>query len=276
MKKPCNLYLFTGKGGVGKTTLALSFAYFLKEKGYDVTYTSIASSNIGQNVIPVTQHELCDKIGIKYLDLVINQCAEGYVAKKLNSKMVAGWVVKTPFFKALVNMIPGFSYLIFLGRMLEEIVKSDNKKIIIFDSPASGHALTLLESTQNFNEIFRSGVIFDDTNKMLDLIHSKDFMQINVVSILTEMSMTEGTELLESINKLKFENAMLIANNALAVIPEISQEKNLPSFLKTKLEQENILFTEHQNIIKTKVPHIPSTDSITVIKTLAPYMENLV
>lgn len=276
MKKPCNLYLFTGKGGVGKTTLALAFTNYLKQKGYDAVYASIANSNIGSDQTVTTQHTLCQKLSIPYLDLILTECAEGYVAKKLGSKMMAGWVVKSPFFKALINMIPGFSYLIFLGKMLEEIIKSGNKKIIVFDSPASGHAMTLLESTQNFNEIFRSGVIFDDTNKMLDLIHSKDFMQINVVSILTEMSITEGTELLDSIKKLKFDNAMLIANNALAVIPEIGHEANLPEFLKTKLEQEGILFTEHQNIIKSKVPHIPSTDSVFVIKSLAPYMENLV
>jgi arsenite-transporting ATPase len=271
-----NLHLFTGKGGVGKTTLAMAYAYYLKQKGEDVLYATITSSNIKDRTHHETHHYLLSSLSIPYLDLALSECAEAYISKKMNSKIIGAAVVKTPFFKSLINMIPGFSYLIFMGRLLEEIHYSGNKKIIIFDSPASGHTLTLLESTQNFHDIFQSGLLFEDTNKMLSLIHSQDFMCIHIITNLTEMSLTEGLELKQAVSALKFKNINTIANNAMALISNIDQEKNLPDFLKGKIKLEKELLIEYKNQIQNFIPHIPETDAVSLIKSLAPHMENLV
>ncbi|MFZ4712498.1 MAG: ArsA-related P-loop ATPase [Bacteriovoracaceae bacterium] len=271
-----NLHLFTGKGGVGKTTLAMAFAHYLKEQGEEVIYTSITSSNIKDKTIHESHHDVLNALGIPYLDLVLADCAEAYIAKKMNSKLIASAVVKTPFFKSLINMIPGFSYLIFMGRILEEIHYSNQKKIIVFDSPASGHTLTLLESTQNFHDIFQSGLLFEDTKKMLELIHGTEFMKIHIVTNLTEMSLSEGIELKGTIKNLGFQNIATIANNAMVLIPHIEEEKNLPDFINGKIKLEKELLNEFQNKIQSFVPHVPLTDSVSVINALAPYMESLV
>jgi len=271
-----NLHLFTGKGGVGKTTLAMAYANYLKEKGEDVLYATITSSNIKDRTHHESHHHVLGALSIPYLDLVLADCAEAYISKKMNSKMIGAAVVKTPFFKSLINMIPGFSYLIFMGRLLEEIHYSGNKKIIIFDSPASGHTLTLLESTQNFNDIFQSGLLFEDTKKMLSLIHSPEFMGIHIITNLTEMSLIEGLELKQTIQGLGFKNISTIANNAMTLIPNIDDEKNLPEFLKGKIKLENELLLQFKNQIQNFIPHIPETDAVSLIKALAPHIESLV
>lgn len=272
-----NLYLFTGKGGVGKTTVALSFARFLKEQNQDVYFASIASTGFSKDKKPHhIDPSIIKNLDIKHLDLDLNHCAEEYVAKKLNSKIIAGWVVKTPFFKSLINMIPGFSYLIILGKILELIHKNNRNCIVVFDSPASGHTLTMLEATQNFNEIFQSGVIFDDTKKMLELLYDPSFLQVNIISILTDMSLTEGKELSSSIHNLKFENIVHIVNNAFINIKDLKTQPNLPDILKSKLEHEQKLIEEFAVENKQLMPHSTSPNIEQILKDLAPYVANLV
>lgn len=275
MSKIKNLYMITGKGGVGKTTLSLAFTSYLQQQGQDVYYASISSSNLSDKSRDDHSGDLT-KLGIKHLDLHLIDCVEDYISRKLRSKIIAKWIVKTPFFRSLINMIPGFSYLIFLGKILEAIHDSQDKIVVVFDAPASGHTLTLLEATQNFNDIFKNGMIFDDTNKMLTYLHNPDFLSIHVISNLTEMSMVEGIELIEKIEELHFKNINLISNNAFCDIPHLSEQPNLPEFLKAKLKLEAEILSLFKDKVRTSIPHMISTSLSGEIKDLAPYMENLV
>lgn len=270
-----NLYLITGKGGVGKTTVSLALTRYLQEQGQDVYYSTISSSSLNDRGHPI-QNEEFKKLGIKHLELHLMDCVEDYVARKLKSKIIAKAVVKTPFFRSLINMIPGFSYLIFVGKILETIHDNNNKITVVFDAPASGHTLTLLEATQNFNDIFKSGMIFEDTNKMLTYLHDPQFLSIHVISTLTEMSMVEGSELIDKIEALQFKNTHLISNNALSEIPHLKEQPNLPEFLKAKIKLESEIRAEFKDKLTASIPHILSTKLTDEIKDLAPYMQNLV
>ena len=98
--------------------------------------------------------------------------AETYIAKKLSSEMVAGWIMKTPFFKSLFNMIPGLGMMILLGHIIEKL-QNDPDLHIVMDSPSSGHAITMFESSHNFKEMFGKGMIVDDINRMHQFIYDE-------------------------------------------------------------------------------------------------------
>ena len=147
------LYIFTGKGGVGKTTLSLAFARKLIEENKKCLYIYFENNKIDNK--KVSSKELdqeATSLGIKKLGLDLLDCSQEYIGKKLKSDKIAKWVVATPFFQSLVNMIPGLSYVIYMGKILE-LLMEDPELTIVLDSPSSGHALTMFESTHNFNNI---------------------------------------------------------------------------------------------------------------------------
>lgn len=265
-------YIFTGKGGVGKTTLALSFCKYLESQNKKYLYTYIKSSKISEQENSLNESVyLAEQLGIKSLGLNLLDCSKGYISKKLKSKTVASWIIKTPFFKSLINMIPGFSYVIYLGQLLEMLV-DDPELIIVLDSPSSGHALTMLESTKNFNEIFQDGIVYDDTNKMLNVLHSENFTKVNIITLPTLLAIHEAQELKSSINNVHAFQIQIHSNNSL--ISHDNQE--LPEFLNSKIKNEKEAISENKSEIASQVPYSMAQGNISIIKDLAPSMENLV
>lgn len=268
-------YIFTGKGGVGKTTLSFSFCEYLRQKGKKVAYVYFKSSAITEAQKELDQgQKLGIELGISSIGLDLKECAQEYISRKMKSETIGKWVVKSPFFKALINMIPGFSYLIYLGRTLEYL-NEDPELIVVLDSPSSGHALTMLEATHNFREIFQSGIVFDDAQKMIDLMFSPNFLQVNIITLPTLMAVHEGLELQRDLKKIDAIDTEVFCNNSYYNISGIS-DSNLPSFLQEKVENEQQVASLHKADINSFISHSPLLDSKQIIKEIVPSMENLV
>jgi arsenite-transporting ATPase len=271
MSKACNFYLFTGKGGVGKTTLALSFSRYLASKKINYLHVSIKNFSLNKKTYSDDSVEkLTAQLGLNYLALDLEQSCIKYMAKKLKSPTVAGWIAKTPFFRALINMIPSIGYLVYLGQLLELIEQSKGELIIVLDAPSSGHFLSMLESIKNFQNIFQTGAIFEDTQKMIDILTRPDFMQIFIASIPSELALTEALELEESIKQLGPYRCNILLNHSLSEY-KAEEMAHAPEFLLNRWQFENHL--NHENFIY--IPYISSNSQLQISEDLLHYMDKL-
>lgn len=247
---PRRLYIFTGKGGVGKTTLSRAFVKYLVSHDHEAVYLTFRNQSLGDKHTSSTERM---QDGIREISLDLEDCARGYIEKRLSSRMIASWVVKAPFFRALINMVPGFSYLIYLGKILE-MGKDNPRLIVVLDAPASGHALTMVESTSNFQQIFESGVIFEDTLKMLSRLNDPEYTKIHVVSLPSLMSWQEAMELKNGLRQRTPVDVDVTINNYL--YPLVEQNlSDLPGGLKEKALNEKKLYEDNQNEVQCILPH---------------------
>ena len=267
------LYIFTGKGGVGKSTLSLSFVQSLSNNNAKYVYFKSSSLNKKEEISDPLIAQ-AKELGIPTLGLDLEQAAQSYISKKLKSQTLGKWVLKTPFFKALINMIPGFNYLIYLGQILE-LLNDDPSLTLVLDSPSSGHALTMLEATHNFKDIFQSGVVFEDTKKMIDLMFGDNFLKVNIITLPTLMAVNEAQELDESLQKITKIDTEIICNNCFKNIPNI-EKSTLPEFLINKIDNEQQVSDSFSDILDTYIPHIPTNTTHKLLKELVPSMKNLV
>jgi anion-transporting ArsA/GET3 family ATPase len=269
--QPCRLYIFTGKGGVGKSTLSKAFVRYLNEHDHEAIYLSfrgqsIGSANRGSTEVLVN--------GIKEVLLDLEDCARGYIEKRLNSKMIGSWIVKTPFFRALINMVPGFNYLIFLGKILE-MGKANPRLIVVLDAPASGHALTMVESTTNFQQIFESGVVFDDAKKMLARLNDPEYTKIHVVSLPSLMSWQEAIELKSGLKERTPVDVEITVNNC--IYPLVADQLNeLPLGIKEKATNEKRLLEENQSEMCCILPHSLASDPTSIELDLVGTLSRLI
>lgn len=266
-----SFYIFTGKGGVGKTTLALSFCEYLKSLDKDYTYVYFGHNKIEDKTKQQFKKDKARNSSDNVHALDLKECARGYIAKKLKSETIANWIIKTPFFSSLVNMVPGFSYVIYLGQILEILV-SNPEKIIVLDSPSSGHALTMLESTKNFNEIFQDGIIYHDTKLMLDTMKKPGFTKLNIITLPTQLAINESNELKEKILLLENYQVDIICNNSLAPLLQDS----LPLALKKKISNEIQAYENNAESISAQIPYSTKLTNSEIVKDLVPSLKSLV
>lgn len=269
---PRRLYIFTGKGGVGKTTLSKAFVRYLNEHDHEAVYLTFKNSSLSEANTETNTEKMVD--GIKEVSLDLEDSARAYIERRLNSKMIGGWIVKTPFFRALINMVPGFNYLIYLGRILE-MGHANPRLIVVLDAPASGHALTMVESTTNFQQIFESGVIFEDTHRMLTRLNDPKYTKIHVVSLPSQMSWQEAIELKSGLKARTPVDVSITVNNALYPIVE-QNLADLPAGLREKALNEKRLIEEHRAEMQCILPHSLGVNSRDVELELVGSLANLI
>jgi anion-transporting ArsA/GET3 family ATPase len=269
--KPRRLYIFTGKGGVGKTTLSKAFVRFLNSSDHEAVYLTFQNQSLGQK-----ESQTVDKMvnGIREIYLDLEDSARGYIEKRLGSRIISSWIVKTPFFRALINMVPGFNYLIYLGKILQ--LQLDNPRlIVVIDAPASGHALTMIEATTNFAQIFESGIIFEDTGKMLTLLNDPSYTKIHVVSLPGLMSWQESMELKAGLRDRTTVSVDITVNNCLYPLLETKLDL-LPPNLRQKALNEKKIVEEHRAQMQCILKHSLHSSQTEIESDLVGSLSNLI
>ena len=256
---------------MGKTTLSRAFVKYLVEHDHEAVYLTFKNQAMGEESVGNTE---TIRDGIREISLDLEESARGYIERKLNSKLISSFIIKAPFFRALVNMIPGFSYLIFLGKILE-MGKENPRLIVVLDAPASGHALTMVESTTNFRQIFESGLVFDDANKMLSRLNDPAYTKINVVSLPSLMSWQEAVELKAGLKERTPVDVHITVNNCL--FPLIEKKIDLlPEGLREKALNEKRLVEEHQSEMQCILPHSLGNNAHSVESDLVGSLSKLI
>ena len=248
------LMLFTGKGGVGKSSVSAATAYYWANKGYK---TLLISSDPAHS----TQDILGTAVGFEKTPI-----KENLWAKNINSQIKA-----QEFFNDLqealsgtfTKMLPGFDMELltdwarFPGMdevfALEELlylVQGVEYDIIIFDTAPTGHTLRALNAPDALNSFIlrilrmKSRIekmksiflkseedvsnlvkIINKMNKILnslkELLRNEDFISINLVTIPTEAAYQECYRTLQHLDNQGFSVKNLIVNN---IIPSFDKE----------------------------------------------------
>lgn len=251
------LHVVTGKGGVGKTVIALALCQALKAQNKKVLYL---------NIQDLPADNVLKELGISIWELNTIDSAKLYIAKKLGSQTIAEWIMRTPFFKSLFHMLPSLGHLIILGHIIERLEK-DPELHLIFDSPSSGHVLGLFESTSNYKSMFKSGLIVEDINRMERFLANESNVLIHIISLPTQMALQEGVELKQELSSRIKAPLEVTFNDCYSLCPELQGlNEGLPPILQQKIALEKEILKDRT---EQKIPHFTSLDLIETATLIA-------
>jgi anion-transporting ArsA/GET3 family ATPase len=198
------LLYVTGKGGVGKTTVAAALGVAAAEAGRRTIVCEVADQDRvsrafrREGVVPETEVQLADNLWAITIDP--SRALEEWLAKQVGG---AGLKVlaRSSAFQYFVAAAPGAKELITIAKVWELTQPSrwDRRNrtydLVVVDAPASGHGLAMLTTPRTFGEIARVGPIRRQAFRVRDLLADPERTGYVAVALPEEMPVNETLEL---------------------------------------------------------------------------------
>jgi anion-transporting ArsA/GET3 family ATPase len=267
------VYFFTGKGGVGKSTLAASFARRLAQdnkrpvlivdaNGPGTVFRKIDSKLLeipNQKIFCVSNQEqlygclILPKPSFReYFGMTLNLGGGGLSsrANQIKEKLLDG-LFENKVVAAFVDVCPGLEPSVLVGKIYHEAtsgrdpLKQQPWGSIVVDAPATGHGIMMFKSLFALVDIFKAGPIATTSQKLRDFFLNPNFFKVFIVSHLSEHPLAEAEVILKETQRLGFSSLELMFNrvmpNPKGIDPSrLSEEwkKVLPLFEEDYADQE--------------------------------------
>lgn len=190
--------LVTGKGGTGKSLVAIRLAAQAAENGENVLLVEasrvaklFAKLGIPQ---PPENKPVAIANNLSVVNLSAKKCLEEYVTKYLGLRFVFERIVNQPAIKSLLDNIPGLDDLMILGKLYHEADIVGTYDRIIVDCPASGHFLSLVGTPRGVLNSGVTGPFVGDVRKTATWLASREKCGFVYVTNPDRLVMSETTE----------------------------------------------------------------------------------
>lgn len=236
------LVVVTGKGGSGKSLIALSLAHRLSKEGKKVWLVEMGRKRdqaftrlpglvgvkaAGHKPTEIELPESGEKVLLSVLDPA-ESLAE-YVNLKLPTAGLAGLLLNNRVTASFLEVVPGLPDLVTLGKLWHALTHPKAKEkvdIVVLDAPASGHAVALLRAPRNFRRITKVGPIFRDAGAMVDFLTDPEKTALVLTTLPEEMSLKETEEL--KIHLKEFPSPFVFVNRQFPALQKVEYKENLP------------------------------------------------
>jgi anion-transporting ArsA/GET3 family ATPase len=227
------IIFFTGKGGVGKSTLTLATALAAKKKGARVAVASWSTLPLTETSKP----PLADELQIESIPLETLTCFREYALQILKFERVYSAVFDNHVLKTFVKAAPGLSDTVIAGK-LWDLYEKKTYDLILVDLPSTGHALSFFNSPLGIQKMFMVGFVHKEATRILEMFGSSD-SRLDIVSLAEELPMTEGLELKRKLaESLPLNFGYLFMNQIFEQLKLPSEEpfEGLSDFIKDRLK----------------------------------------
>ena len=192
------LLIVSGKGGVGRTTVAALLGSALAASGRRVLVATTGHDDrlawmLGGDRLEDHPVEVAPGLEIQRLEPA--SCVEEYGALVTKSQRLSHAVFGNRIVRRLLRAIPGLDDFAVLGKAWHEAARARSYDTLIFDGPASGHLRLVLGVPQAIVETIAEGPITREALLMRDALQDPELSAAVLVSLPEPWPLTELSEL---------------------------------------------------------------------------------
>jgi anion-transporting ArsA/GET3 family ATPase len=198
------LVFVTGKGGVGKTTVAVALGLRAAAAGRRTIVCEVASQENASRMFhhrEVGFHEVQMEDNLWSISIDPDESMREYVLLQLKVRAMRDMLFRSRIFSYLAAATPGLKELVTIGKIwelaqLDRKVKQGRKyDLVIVDAPATGHGVGFLQTPRTFAAIARVGPIHSQAQTLDRFVTDQERTGAAIVSLPEEMPVNESAAL---------------------------------------------------------------------------------
>ena len=196
--------IVTGKGGVGKSTVALALALAAARRGKRTILCEVSAQEHLSRVFhraEVGFHEVEMAENLWAISIDPDESLREYVLLQLKVKAMRDLLFKSRIFTYLAAATPGLKELVTIGKIWElaledrKVKQGRNYDLVIVDAPATGHGVGFLQTPRTFANVARVGPIRQQAEILDKFIRNRKRTGMAVVTLPEEMPVNETAKL---------------------------------------------------------------------------------
>jgi anion-transporting ArsA/GET3 family ATPase len=215
------LIFVTGKGGVGKTSVAAALAWLAASRGRRTLVCEVdAKGDLADffETSPFRFEEREIAPGLWAMSMDTEASLKQYLSLQLRLPLVARIGPLAKMFDFVATAAPGVKEIVTVGKLCWE-VKERHYDLIVVDASASGHIVSQLAAPQAINQLIQVGLVRQQTGWMLDILDNPATTGLVVVATPAEMPVNETLELTAQLRReTSVDLAAVVVNR---VLPEL-------------------------------------------------------
>lgn len=206
LEKP--LVVVTGKGGVGKSTVAAALGLAAAGRGLRTIVAEVAARDdvsrtlTGEDAddgpdgsVVFEEREVAP--GLHHISIDPQAAMREYLRDQLPSKSVASMMGSSSTFGLLVAATPGLRELLTIGKVWElaqpgrRTPGATPYDLVVLDAPATGHGVAILEAPATFSDAARIGPIARQGRTIAEMLGDPTRTGVVAVTTAEEMPVNE-------------------------------------------------------------------------------------
>jgi anion-transporting ArsA/GET3 family ATPase len=214
------LLFVTGKGGVGKSTVAAGISLLAAHAGKRTLVCEVdAKGNLADffETGPLAFKPRQVQPSLWAMAMNTEESLKEYLSLQLKLPLLSriGPLART--FDFVATAAPGVKEILTVGKLTWE-VREDNYDLVVVDAPATGHIVGQLRAPEAIRELVSVGLVREQTGWMTELLTDAATTGVVIVASPEEMPVTESLELIDRLADTKVDVAAVVVNR---VLPEL-------------------------------------------------------
>jgi anion-transporting ArsA/GET3 family ATPase len=215
------LLFVTGKGGVGKTSVAAALAHLAARSGKrtlvcEMDAKGALSGAFDTGALEFEPREVEPRLFAMAMNTedALREYLRLFVKVPLLGRI--GPLART--FDFVADAAPGVKEILAVGKLVYE-VRERHYDLVVVDAEASGHIVAQIGAPTVINDLVQVGLVRDQTHWMVDILHDAERTGVVVVTTPEEMPVIETLEL---VGRLEDETGVavrtIVANRVLPAL----------------------------------------------------------
>lgn len=237
--EPAPLHIFTGKGGTGKTTIALAYAAHLASSGQRVLVCEVEGRHGLAEVTGAQKQSESEQFlfaagsGTVHGLAVEPEAALTEYLEKSAPLGMAGWAVQRSGLGTFAtNIAPGLRDILLIGKVYEAARRAFKGRpnaydAIVMDAPPSGRIVNFLTAGDALADVARGGPVHHQARSIMGLLRVPSTF-VHVVTLLRELPVTETVQTVRELKERRFHVGRVFCNRVAPIVSPPPQWLDLP------------------------------------------------